>query len=178
MSFEKMKEYLESQYIFVKGKEKDYYCDENNKIVATINDTLITLYINDPQDELETQYQVVAFPIINSEMTEQKEQAEQKEQTTKTIKLMGEENDITLENGTPVACYNDELDKITSIIDTSKFSQRNLGKVGIVSNDTVIIPLKNSTISIPLKEETKSKGPIKMISNTQNMPMGYRQKQC
>lgn len=172
MSFEKMKEYLESQYIFVKGKEKDYYCDENNKIVATINDTLITLYINDPQDELETQYQVVAFPIINSEMTEQKEQ------TTKTIKLMGEENDIKIENGTPVACYNDELDKITSIIDTSKFSQRNLGKVGIVSNDTVIIPLKNSTISIPLKEESKSKGPIKMISKAKKMPMGYRQKQC
>lgn len=172
MSFEKMKEYLELQYIFVKGKEKDYYCDENNKIVATINDTLITLYINDPQDELETQYQVVAFPIINSEMTEQKEQ------TTKTIKLMGEENDIKIENGTPVACYNDELDKITSIIDTSKFSQRNLGKVGIVSNDTVIIPLKNSTISVPLKEESKSKGPIKMISKIQNMPMGYRQKQC
>ena len=167
MSFENAKKYLDSNYMFVKGTEKDYYCDKDNKIVATINNQVITLYINDPEDELETQYQVVALPVINSEILEQIE----------AIELKGENNDIIIEGGIPVACYNDELDRISSRIDMNNYSQKNLGNTGIISNKTAIIPLENKTITVPLKEEKKSSTKIKTL-DMNNQSKGCRKKLC
>lgn len=128
MNFEKIKEYLNKTYTLVTGKEKDYYCDEENKIVATINGDVITLFIEDPKDELETQYQVVALPITSKS----------RKNELNYIKLIGEYNDTIMNEGIPSLYYNDELDRITSAIDRQKYAQRNLGSVGTI--DGHILP--------------------------------------
>lgn len=142
MSFEIIMGYLKSQYVFVKGKEKDYYCDKDNRIVATIDNEIITLFFDDSQDELETQYQKIAIPVINSTILKQ-----EKNQTDR-LELIGEYNDITLKNGIPTLSYNDELDRISGIQDKTKDSQRNLGSIGEVI-------IKNGEVSYLLKEQQK-----------------------
>jgi hypothetical protein len=163
MSFENIKEYLESQYTFVKGAEKNYYCDKEDKIVATINDEIITLYIDDPQDELESQYQKCALSILNNPLME--------EATLMQIKrLIGEYNDTTIADGVLTLSYNDELDRISSIIDKQKDSQRNLGSVG-----NIILEEGRIAFSLNKKENKKQKirKPI-MIKR----PKGLRKRYC
>ena len=160
MNYEKTKEYLDLYYIFVEGKEKDYYCDENNKVIATINNEIITLYINDPLDELETQYQVIALPIVNNEL--------QTIVRTKIVKLIGEYNDVTIENGISTLYYNDELDIISSRINKSKDSQRNLGNVGSIKNHKISLKQKTKKI-IP----TKIKKPNNIIKQSKGLKQNY-----
>lgn len=160
MNFENMKEYLESQYTFVKGNEKDYYCDEEDKIVATINDEIITLYLDDPKDELETQYQKCAISIINCPTIGQPQ----------ITKLIGEYNDTTLNDGILTLSYNDELDRISSIIDKQKDSQRNLGSIGNIK-------LENGAIRFSIKEK-KVKPTIIRKPIMIKRPKGLRKKYC
>ena len=162
MSFESMKKYLDSQYTFIKGNEKDYYCDKEDKIVATIDDEIITLYLDDPQDQLETQYQKCALSIPNCATTEEPE----------INRLIGEYNDTTVnDEGFVTLSYNDELDRISSIIDKNKDSQRNLGSIGTINLvDGKVSFSMNQTI---IKKTNITRKPI-MIKK----PKGLRKKYC
>ena len=169
MSFEKIKNFLDLQYIFVEGKEKNYYCDQDNRIVATINDEVITLYLDDPEDELETQYQKIALSILNCPIG----QAGQ----TEMKKLIGAYNDTKIEEGISTLCYNNELDTISGKLNKDKDAQRNLGCVGKIE-------LENGNISFLLNEieniQPKNQG-IKMIKRNPIMikrPKGLRKKYC
>ena len=160
MSFENVKEYLDSQYTFVTGKEKNYYCDEEDKIVATVNNEMITLYIDDPKDELETQYQKCVVSIPNCATTEQLE----------IKKLVGAYNDTTLnEEGIITLMYNDELDRISSIINTNKDSQRNLGSIGNIN-------IINGQVSFSINKPTIKKSKITRKPIMIKRPKGLKRK--
>ena len=131
MSYENIRFFLEKKYKKIIEKEettdnkKIYYVDKEGKVVATISDCLVVLYVDDALDDNNTQYQkLIRVVPKNPEIKPVR------------LSLIGMYNDAKIEDGKVELDYNDELDRICTKINVEKMSQKNLGAVYSVYTDT------------------------------------------
>ena len=131
MSYENIRFFLEKKYKKIIEKEettdnkKNYYVDKEGKVVATISDCLIVLYVDDALDDNNTQYQKLIRVVPKNPKIK-----------PVRLNLIGMYNDAKIEDEKVELDYNDELDRMCAGINTEKMSQRNLSTSYSIYTDT------------------------------------------
>lgn len=125
MSYSALKKFLSKNYQRIHGKIKDYYLDQEGKVVATIEKKedgtkLITTYINDERGELDSHYDKVVLSVCN------------KIDQLMVDVLLGSNNDAKIIDGQIYFCDNPELEKLTKKYNSDSLPQYNLGTIGTI----------------------------------------------
>lgn len=155
MSFSALKKLLNEKYRRTHGELKDYYLDQEGRIVATIETKedgtkLITTYIDDERGELHTHFNKIALSVSN------------KIEEPMIDVLLGMNNDTTITDGKICFYNNPELDKMSEKYNTDRFSQYNLGSIGRIE-------LINDKARLYLGENKSMEG-VKAIESQNNGP--------